>query len=677
MSGIVGIFGKSGHAIESQVLETMLQSIAHRGPDGSKTWQGDGIGLGHCMLWTTPESLKEVLPYRDAAADLVITADARIDNREDLINALALEIVNDRAISDSEIILAAYQTWGQDCPNHLLGDFAFAIWDSRKQTLFCARDHFGIKPFYYCNTDQYFIFASEIKALLAVPDVSRQLNERRIADYFLEPMLESKSDTVYEEIFRLPPAHWVSVEAQADFSPRSYWSLDRTAILTLPTDEDYEAAFRDIFFEAVRCRLRSAFPIGSHLSGGLDSSAITCVAHELLEQAGSHTLHTFSNIFDRISSCDEREYFNVVLEQGRYTSHLIEADRVGPLSEWQEFFRYLDEPFLGPSHFLVHGLNRATQSSGVRICLDGFDGDTVVSHGSVYFTELARQGKWETFVAEAKAVSGHFDTSPGTILSGYAMPYLAELAQKHQWLTFAKRVHGISRAFSISRRKLWLQYGIKPYLPQWLLGLVHKLKYGTQKAHQSDASFPASAVFNPQFAERLNIANLYKAHELERRYPDTVREDQYKDLSCGAFTHVLELSDQCASAFSIEVRHPFMDKRLVEFCLALPPEQKLKNGWSRSIMRRALAGVLPEAIQWRGGKASMEENFEHGLLHTDRAIVENALSGNAGGSAKTFLNLELLQQQFQFLVLSPEQQQAPTTAVWKGTALSLWLKLFT
>ncbi len=681
MSGIVGIFNKGDRCaprvrrpIAPHVLEQMLKTLAHRGPDGSKIWQGNGIGLGHCMLWTTPESLKEVLPYRNAAADLVITADARIDNRAELLNALALDVANASAISDSEIILAAYQKWEKDCPNHLLGDFAFAIWDSRQQTLFCARDHFGIKPFYYCNGDQYFIFASEIKALLSVPGVSRQLNERRIADYFLEPMLDSKSDTVYEEIFRLPPAHWVDVTAQADFNPRGYWLLDGTASVTLPTDEDYAAAFRDIFFEAVRCRLRSAFPVGSHLSGGLDSSAITCVAHELIGQS-SHTLHTFSNIFDRISSCDEREYFNVVLEQGRYTSHFIEADRLGPLSEWQKFFRYLDEPFLGPSHFLVHGLNQATQASGVRICLDGFDGDTVVSHGSVYFTELARQGKWETFIAEAKAVSGHFDTSPGTILLGYAMPYIAELAQKHQWLTFAKRVNGISRIFKISRRKLWLQYGVKPYLPQWLLGVVHRLKCGTQKAKPSDDILSAIAVFNPRFAERLSIASLCKTRKLSQRHPQSVREDQDRDLSSGAFTYVLELSDQCASAFSIEVRHPFMDKRLVEFCLALPPEQKLKNGWSRSIMRRALAGVLPEPIRWRGGKASMEENFEQGLLHTDKSIVEQALSGDGSGSAKTFLNLALLQEQWQSFTSSPRHQQAQTTAVWKGTALSLWLTL--
>ena len=478
MSGIVGIFNKSGLAIESQVLETMLQSLAHRGPDGSNIWQGDGIGLGHCMLWTTPESLTEVLPYRNAVTDLVITADARIDNREDLINALALNIANAKSISDSEIILAAYHKWGQDCPSHLLGDFAFAIWDSRKQTLFCARDHFGIKPFYYCNGDQYFIFASEIKALLSVPDVSRQLNERRIADYFLEPMLDSKSDTVYEEIFRLPPAHWVNVAAQVDFKPHCYWSLDCTATLTMPTDEDYAAAFREIFFEAVRCRLRSAFPVGSHLSGGLDSSAITCVAHELLEQS-SHTLHTFSNIFDRISSCDEREYFNVVLDQGRYTPHLIEADRLGPFSEWQDFFQYLDEPFLGPSHFLLRGLNRATKQAGVRICLDGFDGDTVVSHGAFYFTELAHLGNWETFIAEANAVSKHFDTSPEVLLLGYAMPYLSELARRNQWLTFAKRAEEISQVFTVSRRKLWIQYGLKPLFPRWALGIFRNIKYGS------------------------------------------------------------------------------------------------------------------------------------------------------------------------------------------------------
>jgi asparagine synthase (glutamine-hydrolysing) len=664
MSAIVGIFNKNGRAVETPVLERMLHTLKHRGPDTLHIWQREYIGLGHCMLWTTPESLNEVLPLYQPATDLAITADARIDNREELFNALALDTHSNKEISDSEIILAAYQKWGKDCPKHLLGDFAFVIWDARSQTLFCARDHFGVKPFYYYSSEQYFIFASEIKALLSF-GVSSQLNELRIADYFLEPILDDKSTTVYEGIFRLPPAHWASVGAQAEFTSQCYWSLNSQATLTESTNEDYAAAFRDIFFEAVRCRLRSAFPVGSHLSGGLDSSTVTCVAHEIL-RATSHKLHTFSNIFDRFASCDEREYFNRVLEQGSYMPHFIQADRTGPLSDWQDFFRYFDEPFLGPSHFLVHGLNRATQEAGVRICLDGFDGDTVVSHGAFYLTELARQGDWQTFITEAKAISQYFETSPETLLLGYGLPCLSDLSQKWQWLTFAKRVSEISHHFKISRRKLWLQYGLKPNLPKWLLDAFRWSRYGDRETDH------ANPILNPQFAAQPSIKKRCKSRDSNQNHPTSVREEQYSDLTSGLFTHVLELSDQCASAFSIEVRHPFMDKRLVEFCLALPPEQKLNNGWSRVVMRRAMAGILPETIQWRGGKASMEENFEKGLIHTDKAIVEKTLFDNSITATK-FLNLEFLQQRFQAALAKREDRQSSTMAIWQGTTLSLWL----
>lgn len=673
MSGIVGIYYRNGHSVEPHRLEQMLGTLTHRGPDGSRHWQQGCIGLGHCMLWTTSESLEEVLPYQHPASGLVITADARIDNREELLELLELGNNQPQPLADSDLILAAYRKWGQDCPSRLLGDYAFAIWDAQHQTLFCARDHFGIKPFYYYDADQCFIFASEIKALLSLPDLPHQLNELRIADYFLQPMLEDKSATVYNNIFRLPPAHSVNISTHNGFQPHCYWSLDCTATISMPTDRDYANRFRDIFFEAVRCRLRSAFPVGSHLSGGLDSSTVTCVAHQILQQSQPPVpLHTFSNIFDNVPSCDEREYFNLVLEQGSYISHFIEADCLGPLSEWQAFFQHFDEPFLGPSHFLVHGLNRSTQEAGVRVCLDGFDGDTVVSHGAFYFAELARLGNWEQFLAEAKTISEHFDTSPGLLLLSYAMPYLSELAQRHQWLTFAKRADEISQAFTISRRKLWIQYGFKPLLPRWVLGTYRSIKYKSALCSNRGREQPIQAL-NPAFARRLNIQKFCKRRELSRSMPRSVREDQYQNLTSGAFTHVLELSDQCAAAFSIEVRHPFMDKRLVEFCLALPSDQKLKLGWSRIVMRRAMEGILPRQIQWRGGKASMEDNFNVGLIVTDKAIVENALFSDSN-HAKDFLNLEFLQRSFQALQSDPSGQKTEIIEIWKGTTLSLWLQ---
>src|SRR4028118_115937 len=183
MSAIVGLYNLDGRSIERSAVEQMVAALAHRGPDGAGVWSEGAVGLGHCMLWTTPESLHEKLPLVDKSRDLTITADARIDNREELMEQLGITAEAHGEVSDSQLVLAAYGKWGEDCPQHLLGDFAFVIWDGAKQQLFCARDHFGVKPFYYhYAADKRFAFATEIKALLGLPEVPRQLNEVRVAE---------------------------------------------------------------------------------------------------------------------------------------------------------------------------------------------------------------------------------------------------------------------------------------------------------------------------------------------------------------------------------------------------------------------------------------------------------------------------------------------------------------
>jgi asparagine synthase (glutamine-hydrolysing) len=173
VSGVVGVYFLDGKPLDRGLLERMTDSISHRGPDGADIWNNGPVGLGHRMLWTTPESLHEQLPLEDKTAKIVLTADARIDNRDELIEALDLTGQPGWEISDGELILRAYEKWGEQCPENLLGDFVFAIWDERKQRLFLARDHFGVKPLYYYRSDRVFVFASEIKALLCVPEVPR------------------------------------------------------------------------------------------------------------------------------------------------------------------------------------------------------------------------------------------------------------------------------------------------------------------------------------------------------------------------------------------------------------------------------------------------------------------------------------------------------------------------
>ncbi len=664
MSGIAVVFNLDGRPVDLQALSRMMDTLQHRGPDDSGLWLDRSIGLGHRMLWTTPESLHEKLPIAHPAQVYVLTADARIDNRADLMAELAINAAPSE-VSDSQLILVAYERWGIRCPEHLLGDFAFVIWDSNQQQLFCARDHFGIKPlYYYCRPGTAFLCASEMKALFCLPDVPHQVNELRIADY-LYPMLEDPAITAYQDIWRLPPGHTLVIKPGGEPYIRRYWALDIGEELKLESNQAYAEAFREIFTEAVHCRLRSAFPVGSHLSGGLDSSSVTCVARELLSQGSRAQLHTFSNVFNQVTECDERAFIEPVLNQGGVIPHFAYPDQIGPLSEWKQLFSPFEEPCLiGGNGFLVRELNRVTQQAGVRVVLDGFDGDTTVSHGFGYFAELAQQGQWDKFAAEAKAVAPHFQASPGGILRKYGFAYLQELAKQGRWLAFGRTVTAIHQHFQVSRRRLWWHLGLKTVLPPLLLR--------AWRGQPRKAAPELPELINAEFARRVGMGD--RAHTLERPdYPLLgVSEEQWFAFTSGKFTLALEQADLAAAAFSIETRHPFMDKRLIEFCLSLPSSQKLDQGWSRMVLRRAMQGYLPEPVQWRGGKTDMTPNFIHGLMTHDQNFFYESIF-KAKNGINNYINLDALERSRAALVFNKKIDDNHITIAWVAIGLGLWL----
>ena len=683
MSGIVGIHNINGTHIDRKDLKKMVDILAHRGPDGADIWVDGSIGLGHRMLWTTPESLLEKLPFIDETGEFVITSDARIDNREELIDALQFNNCSPEKITDSELILAAYKKWGNYCPEHLLGDFAFAIWDKRNQLLFCARDHFGVKPFYYYYKEsEIFVFGTEIKALFAFNRIPRRLNEVRIAD-FLALMMEDKTITSYENVLRLPPAH-AMVISQSGMQLRCYWSLDPHREIKLPSNQAYAEEFRKIFTEAVRCRMRSAFPIISHLSGGLDSSSVTCVARDILSKEKNTKLHTISTIYDKIIECDERTYINAVLEQGGLTPHYVYGEEIGPLSNLEMIFQYEDEGLLGPSHFYPWLVNRASKELGMRIALDGFDGDTTVSHGINRLRELAQQGQWKTFFHEVKAISPNYDVSPGALFRGYGLRYLIEQATQGQWLTFVKAVQIIHKHLGTSRKQLIINFGLKPIL-QRVRGFIKSLFKGllkgniksqTQLQNSSARFIQEKPLINSDFAQQINLNERIQIMEMTSEPPQNLREEHWRGMSQGVMSYTLELADRYAAMFSIEVRHPFMDKRLMEFCLALPAEQKLFNGFGRVVMRRALEGILPEKVQWRGGKADLSANFDDGFINRNREILDDVMSHKIQYIEK-YANIDFLQATYQRLISSKGQvgqrlNDEECIAVWQAVVLALW-----
>ena len=647
MSGIVGIHYLDERPVDGENLSKMVDILAHRGPDGADIWVDGCVGFGHRMLWTTPESLIEKLPLVNQRGDLVITADARIDNRDELIAALQTNNRPADKITDSDLILAAYEKWGEDCPQHLLGDFAFAIWDERKQILFCARDHFGVKPFYYYFSNNTFVFGSEIKAIFCLSEVPRQVNEVRIGDY----LIKNFDDTIitsYQDILRLPPAHSMKVSS-AGIKIQNYWKLDPEKEIRLSSDEEYAQEFRRIFTEAVRCRLRSALPVGSLLSGGLDSSSITCVARKILAQEGKKILDTFSAIFDNNTECDERTFINAVLDGGNLKPHYVNGDERTPLSDIEKILWHQDEVFFAPGlPIMSWGLYGATKKEGVRVLLDGHDGDGVVSHGYGYLHELARQGRWLALAIEIRGVSKIYNQS----------------AWETFWLYFYN--YGMN---SVSRKPF-------RHLRRLRKAIRQRLFKGMSQSNQSELLSQWSDNINPEFIERINLEERYR--ELQQSSMaslESARREHYKTITSGLQVHALEVLDKAAAAFSIEQRYPFWDKRLVEFCLAIPAEQKLNNGWSRMIMRRAMTNILPMEVQWRTSKMDFSPNLYHNLLVYDKSYLEDLIFGDLT-AINEYVDIKALPGLYQRLRSQKDSQTSQNVfSIWQFVCLRLWLRL--
>ncbi|MEL7356055.1 MAG: lasso peptide isopeptide bond-forming cyclase [Cyanobacteria bacterium J06560_6] len=635
MSAIAGIYRLDRSPVSADHLCQMVDILAHRGPDGSDTWHDSHVGLGHRMLWSTPESLSEKLPL--AKGELVITADARIDNRDELISALNLENPSAEAISDSELIVAAYEKWDEKCLDRLIGDFAFAIWDSRKQRMFCARDHFGVKPFYYFASESILVFATEAKALFCIEGVPRQLNRLRMGDYLLG-MFHDTAMTSYQNIFRLPPAYRMIASASG-VEIDSYWRLDPNRALPPASDQEYAAQLREIFTEAVRCRLRSAYPVGATLSGGLDSSSIACMARNLLKQEKQAPLHTFSSVFDSIPECDERSYTKPIFEQGGFAPHFVQGDHQTALENLDKMFWHQDEAFYAPNWFMNWPLYAEVQQQSVRVMLDGFDGDNAVSEGYNLLSELAASRRWTEFIVQSWKLSRVSD-----------LPFWKGLWSYFYYYNFKQLVR---------------QY--------WLLRGFQKVKTIFFPSRKKDKQVQGHELLNLQFSREMNmIARHHDWRKTQGHNGLSERQRQYRNLvEQGTESFALEVMDKMTAAFNIEPRYPFWDKRLIEFCLALPAEQKLYNGWTRVVMRRAMSGILPNEVQWRQGKTDFSPNLTRSLVNNSQELVEAWTSLDF---AEEYIDRAALNDIHQRLTEAPSGQDA--RCLWLGLSLALWIRYF-
>jgi asparagine synthase (glutamine-hydrolysing) len=576
------------------------------------------VGFGHRMLWTTPESLAEKLPKTDSVLGLAITADARLDNRDAL---MAILDVDENTIADTDLILRAYDRWGESCPTKLLGDFSFAIWDFQKRLLFCARDPLGVKPFYYYHQPgKIFAFASEIKGLLCLPQVARRLNEEKVGDYLLA-MLDDKIFTFFANILRLPPSSSLVISSE-EMRIKTYWALNISNESPSQSDNEYAETFRSLFIQAVHSRMRSAFSVGSLLSGGLDSSSITCTARDYLRSKEEKKLKTFSAIFPEVPECDERPFMNTVIDQGGIQPFFVPGDAVGPLHDLDNVFWHQDEPFFTPNLFIHSTLYSAARNQGVRVLLDGFDGDTTVSHG------LGR---------------------------------LPELFRACRWLSLIREINGLSKNFNSSRWK-YTRMAASPFIPSSIRKILRMVR---------DHNDPVR--IQSEFAKRIGLNERIFTYEKQHLQPvNTQKAEHYRRLSWGLISFVLQVADRAASSYGIDARYPFFDRRLVEFCLSLPSNQKLHNGFTRIVLRRALNNILPNKVQWRGDKARLGQNFRRGLLLFGRNQLDDILLCNSS-VLEDYVDINLIGEAYRRFS-SGLGSNDDALAVWRVASLGLWLR---
>jgi asparagine synthase (glutamine-hydrolysing) len=560
MSGIACIYNFDGRPADQEMIRRMSAASAHRGPDGIRHWNDGPVALASLMFWTTPEALRETQPLSDESDALHLIMDGRVDNRAELQAALDSKGAVLRTDTDAELVLRAYQCWGEECPKHIIGDFAFAIWDKPNLSLFCARDILGIKPFYYFQDAGAFLCASELHQLFECPKMPKEPNEGMIGEY-LQAMITNCEETLYRGIKRLPPAHCMRVQPGRIRRWR-YWDVDPKKAIRYKRDEDYADHLRELFAEAVRCRLRSHGRIGSYLSGGLDSSSIVSMVQHLAREGKSQPngFETFSMVFPG-KACDERRYIDAVVNKWNLQANYYEPNGREASGCLEGVARYRDIPDY-PNGLMSEQLRVLAREKGFRVILGGYGGDEWFDGGHFYCADLLRN--WRLWALWKQIRSDVPDGGPREYL------------------------------------RVFVRRGLNPVLPNWARPIL-----------------PGNRLpryLNDDFARRINLADRMKSRIRKSRFPSLDQFAMYDLLLSGAAAHGYEIDDRGDARLQIEHRYPFNDRRIIEFAMALPDEQrKRQDHQQRFILRQAMFELLPASVGSRGDKADFSHVFPEAL----------------------------------------------------------------
>lgn len=588
-------------------------------PEGG--WSNSSIvtagnaSLGACARISRHGELAQVASEGRSVA----VASANLTKRDSLAAALHRHPSG----TDAELILAAYATWGEECVRWLSGDFAFVIWSQAEASLFCARDHFGVRPLYFAQLPDVLLIGSTIDTILRAPAFDATPSEPAVADFLMGAVTDATS-TLYQGLQRLPAGH-VATLRNGEFETRRYWSL-RPGTLQAA---DHPAGFRRLFTESIAERLGNESSGGALLSGGLDSSSIACIAGRIAEARRFGPLPTFSVVYDSSPRYSERRFIEMVLEQGHFTPTFVEGS-AGSAFIAPDSRLGVTTPSLAPNFGNTLGVLRRARDRMIDFVLCGHGGDEVVSHGYGRLYDLARDHRWMTLWRQLRAVRG--------LHGGARWRLFCDLAATFGGRSLAGRSIRSGRAIDIRLRGP---------------------RQGGPITFASDALLKGTSALSRIGARR------------PERRDQTEQELHVATLSAPLQAYAFEVLDSAVDLGGVEQRFPFWDRELVEFCVSLRAEEKLDHGWSRLVLRRAMEGILPPAIQWRRDKLDFTPHLVARLVGPDRPIVEDVLASRALAG---YVKDDLLAGTWSRLTADGSAVSgAEIQALWRATALGLWL----
>jgi len=571
MCGIAGIVGPPE---QRALVQRMMDQFAHRGPDGEGLWSTPldadrSVHLGHRRLAILDLSAAGAQPMLDATGDIALTFNGEIYNYVEIRAELRAAGISFRSDCDSEVIIEAYRKWGVECLNRFNGMFAFALYDRRRNILFCARDRFGEKPFLFARKDGLFTFASEYKALLQHPRLTLNYDPRRLINAALNPGtgLDADRQTLFDDVMQLLPGEALQLDlATLDARIWPYWNLT----IATPASINEQAVFdefRELLIDSVRIRMRSDVTVGSCLSGGLDSSAIVCIARHLVGDGADY--HSFTGRFPG-TTADEWSYASLAVEQAHTISHVVEPTVDGFLADLPDFMWFNELPVASSSQFAQWCVFRLAKEQGVTVLLDGQGSNEMLGGYEQYFGE-----------------------------------YVAALDETGDRDRLKHELPKIRERYPLA-------------LAPPARALRDRLPYGLRHRLSSLAGFGTSMTYGLPL-DIAKAANAGVERPLRRDGLNSLSNALVQDSFGRFLTTLLRYGDRNSMAHSREVRLPFCDHRIAQFVANLPPHLLMGEVQTKRLLREAMRGILPEPIRTRWNKQGFRPPQD--LWFTSKAML--------------------------------------------------------